>query len=154
MVRNFLSAIFLALFAFTPLASSYAGGDNPPDVEIKTTRDLKQYMYKFGSMLAGIELLRAKEKKIDWEAIHITLVEMNKTLEAMQAADKSNAYKNFTDQLTAQLIELKRLSEKKSPQIYDSFDKLTNTCFQCHAAHRPADFLKPDPNRRLSQESK
>jgi hypothetical protein len=120
MIRTLLSSIFLGLFLFSSLSASYAGGANPPDVEIKTTHDLKQFMYKFGTLIAGVELLRAKEKTIDWAAIHITLQEMSQTLQAMQLADKTDAYKSFTDQLDSQLAELRKLSEKKSPQIYDS----------------------------------
>ncbi len=130
-----------------------AGGNTDPStIEIKTTRDLKQYMYKFGSLVAGLEILRAKEKNPDWSAIEITLKEMSQNIEALQRADKKNTYKSFTDQLSAQVITLKRMNDKKDSRIYDGFDKLTNTCFQCHAVHRPADFLKPNENQRLSHQ--
>lgn len=124
-----------------------------PEVEIKTTRDLKQFMQKFGSLVAGMELIRIKEKKPDWPSIDLTVREMSAALESLQKADKTNAYKGFTDQLTAQMIVIKKLDEKKDSKIYEAFDKLTNTCFQCHAVHRPADFLKPKGGREISKEA-
>ncbi|MFO1519688.1 MAG: hypothetical protein U1F57_08530 [bacterium] len=144
------SLLLSTLLAFSP-SWVRAGGDNPPNVEIKTTRDLKQFMYKFGTLVAGIEILRAKEKNPDWTSIDLTLKEMKENVEAMQKADKTAAYKGFTDQLSNQLIVLKKMSDKKDPKIYDGFDKLTQTCFQCHAAHRPVDFLKPGPGRKLTE---
>ncbi|MBL7685837.1 MAG: hypothetical protein JNK65_07395 [Deltaproteobacteria bacterium] len=147
-----LSLLCATLFLNTPLL--HAGAVDPSEIEIKTTRDLKKYMYKFGSMIAGIELLRSQEPKPDWKVIDLTLKDMTQTLNAMKKADKKSIYKGFTDQLEAQLEELNQLTAKKDSKIYDSFDKLTNTCFQCHAAHRPADFLKPDRTKPYSENAK
>jgi hypothetical protein len=145
-------ALGLLLFAFGSTFSSRlnAGGGPPPETEIKSTKDLKQFMYKFGALVAGIEILKVKEKNLDWGTIDLTLKEMEQNLEALQKADTSNFYKQYTDQLAAQLTDLKVMSRRKDKNIYDGFDKLTNTCFQCHAVHRPSDFLKPKENRRIS----
>jgi hypothetical protein len=148
LIFKFGLLLFLFGFAFSPRLE--AGGGPPPETEIKSSKDLKQFMYKFGALVAGIEILKVKEKTLDWGTIDLTLKEMGQNLEALQKADTSNFYKQFTDQLADQLTELKMMSRKKDKNIYDGFDKLTNTCFQCHAVHRPSDFLKPKENRRIS----
>ncbi len=126
--------------------SLQAGGKPTNPVDPQTTISLKQYMAKFGTLMAGVEILRIKEKQqIDWETIDLTLNEMTKTLNDMQAADKTGAYKAYTELLSGQLNDLKKQSQEKNKKIYDSFGKLSHTCFGCHAAHRPADFLVPKP---------
>ena len=154
MIRIVLSLVFFGISLTSTPVLVQAGGAGPVDVEIKTTRDLKQFMFKFGGIVLGLEVLRVKDKTPDWRAVNLSLKEMNETLGAMQKADKGNAYKSYTDQLATQMAEIKKLSQKKSPQIFDAIDKLIDSCFQCHAAHRPADFLRPKDNRQLSQESK
>ncbi len=104
-------------------------------------------MYKFGSLVAGLEMLRVKEEEPDWEAIGTTLKEMTESVSTMQTADTSKAYQKYTDELSAQLKILTKLNNKKDKKIYNGFDTLTQTCFQCHACHRPTDFLEKKVNR-------
>src|SRR5262245_19444068 len=148
--RLFAFAAFLFVFGLTSPLRLEAGGGPPPEFEIKNSRDLKQFMNKFGTYIAGIEILKVREKNRDWGTIDLTLKEMEQNLQALQKADTSNFYKEFTDQLATQLADLKVMSQRKDKKIFDGFDKLTNTCFQCHAVHRPSDFLKPKENRRIS----
>lgn len=121
---------------------------NPP--RTRSTYNLKQYMSKFGAMLAGLEILKIKEKKPDWDAINITLQEMSSNLAEMQKADVDSRYKEYTDVLAAGLVDLKAQSKIRDKKIFDGIDKLAQTCFQCHAAHRPADFILPKKNQRIS----
>jgi len=109
-------------------------------------------MANFGSMIAGLEIMKLKEKKPDWDAINITLQEMSSTLSEMQQADTTNAYKEYTDVLAAGLVDLKAQSKIRDKKIFEGIDKLSNTCFQCHAAHRPADFILPKKNQRLTDQ--
>lgn len=123
---------------------------NPP--EVRSTMMLKEYMAHFGSLVAGMEIMKLKEKNPDWDAIRITIQQMGQTLKQLQAADKEGNYKEFTDVLEKNLSEVKNYGDKKDKRVFDSFEKLTNTCFQCHAAHRPSDFLIPKPKEpRISE---
>lgn len=135
-----------ALF-FTTLQGSFAYSKKTtkelgPE-EVRSTMVLKKYMSQFGTLVAGMEIMKIKEKKIDWPAIQITLAEMQKTLTEMRAADKAGNYREFTDILQRNLDMVKVYGQKKDPKVYDSFDQLTETCFKCHAAHRPSDFPLP-----------
>lgn len=149
-VKKPLSILFLAVWAFLFSLPCFAGGDTKVEVPPKASHALKQYMSKFGSLVAGLEILKLKEKNPDWKTIDKTVADMNQTLSDMQKADTNNAYKEYTDLLATSLADIRQLAEKKDRNIYNSFDKLSNTCFQCHAAHRPADFLKPKKNQQLS----
>lgn len=121
------------------------------EAQVRSTILLKKYMQQFGSLVAGMEILRSKEKTPDWEAIGLTLGQMEKTLKEMQAADKAKNYKQFTDVLEENLKEVKAYGLKKDKRVFDSFEKLTETCFKCHAQHRPSDFLIPkDKQPRIS----
>jgi hypothetical protein len=151
---HFFRLLFLILISFVMVSSGFvfAGMAHPiaePTQEIKSTRDLKQYMQKFGILIAGIELLRIKEKKIDWKSIQLSIDEMKQTVQSMQQADATNAYKNFTDELSKQMEILQTMSQSKDKKIYDEVEKLTDTCFQCHTVHRPSDFLKPKKTQNL-----
>jgi hypothetical protein len=109
-------------------------------------------MADFGTLVAGMEILRFKEKKPDWAAIDTTLKEMEQTLQKMRTADQTGNYKEFTDLLDQNLQEVKSYGLKRDKKVFDAFDKLTNSCFKCHAAHRPSDFpLPPQQNPKLSQ---
>jgi hypothetical protein len=136
----------LILIGILPL-SLWAYSKKPPSEqspqEVRSTMVLKEYMSHFGSLVAGMEIMKLKEKKPDWEAIQITIDEMDKTLKEMQAADAAGNYKEFTDVLEKNLTEVRSYGMKRNKKVYESFDKLTQTCFQCHAAHRPSDFLIP-----------
>lgn len=126
----------------------------PSPEQGRHTLFLKKYMSDFGSLVAGMEILRIKEKKPDWEAINVTLRDMEDTIQRLQAADKNNEYKEFTDALYQNLKEVQAYGEKRDKKIYEAFDKLTNTCFKCHAAHRPSDFLVPkEKEPRVSRSS-
>jgi cytochrome c556 len=113
------------------------------EAQFRSTILLKKYMQQFGSLVAGMEILRSKEKSPDWEAIGLTVGQLEKTLKEMQAADKAKNYKQFTDLLENNLQEVKAYGQKKDKRVFDSFEKLTETCFKCHAQHRPSDFLIP-----------
>lgn len=140
-----LGFILGALLIAPASSGAYSTGSVDPNnpEQVRSTMALKQYMGHFGTLVAGMEIMRAKEKKPDWDAIAITLKEMEKTLSEMQKADQAGNYKEFTSVLESNLAEVKKYGAKKDPKIYDAFDKLTNTCFNCHAAHRPSDFLIP-----------
>ena len=135
-------------------AGRYAlGGEYYHHVSTRPTADLKKYMANFGTMLSSLEIIRLKEKKPDWEAIDIAVQDMNKNLAAMQKADQKNAYKEFTDVLAAGLVELSEKSKKRDPAFFSSLDKLSETCFKCHAAHRPGDYFVPKGDPKLSTEN-
>ena len=153
-MRDFMKKIILVLIVLsTAIAASfglYAGGDPKSGVDPIISHNLKQYMSKFGTLVAGLEILKMKEKKPDWESIDHTLIEMNQTLSEMQKVDTTNSYKEYTDLLATSLADIKKMSQKQDKNIYDAFDKLTNTCFQCHAARRPSDFLKTKKSQQIS----
>ncbi len=145
--RGFLILWVIHLFL---IPSAWGGGTT---VSTRSTAELKKYMSNFGSMMAGLEIIRLKEKKPDWEVINLTLEEMSKTLKEMQQADSENAYKEYTDALAAGLVDLKEKGARKDKKFYDSLDKLSDSCFKCHAAHRPSDFPIPNKEKRAFQES-
>ena len=128
----------------------WAGGATVPTA--RSTVVLKKYMANFGSMIAGLEIMAVKEKKVDWDVVNLTLQEMSRTLAEMQKADEENAYKEYTDLLAAGLIDLKKEELSRNKEFFDSVNRLTNTCFKCHAAHRPGDYLVPKKDKRLSGE--
>lgn len=136
-------ALFVLAFSFNLQAYSKKTLDPLDQAGVRSTLMLKKYMSQFGSLVAGMEILRYKEQKPDWAAIEITIQEMDKTLKAMQKADAQGNYKEFTDALEKNLAEVNNYGKKKDKKVFESFDKLTNTCFKCHAAHRPSDFLIP-----------
>lgn len=114
-----------------------------PATDLSSTTYLKKYMSDFGSLVAGMEILEIKGKNPDWEAIRTTLRDMEDTLYRMRMADKEGNYKEFTDILYQNLREVQDYAQKKDKKIYQGFDKMTNTCFQCHTEHRPKDYLNP-----------
>ncbi len=124
-------------------ASLHAGEANSNTLNPQNIATLKQLMGKFGTYMAGVEILKTKEKNPDWASIDLTLNEMSQTLAKMQEIDTDQAYKTYTDMLAAGLSDLKSKSKKRDKNIYNSFDNLIQTCFQCHAMHRPVDALKP-----------
>ncbi|GEM_PF-2788277 len=146
-----MATIFSLLILFGNFNFAKAGGSSTAEISPTASHALKQYMAKFGTLMAGLEILKVKEKKPDWASIDLTLSEMSKILMEMQKTDTAGAYKEYTELLATSLVALKKMSEKKDKNIYEGFDKLSNTCFQCHAAHRPADFLKPKGNERISK---
>ena len=151
--KKIFAILVLVLISSTSLKPSFAGGMGAGDkLPAESTRSLKKYMANFGSMIAGLEIMKLKEKKPDWDAINITLQEMSSTLSEMQQADTTNAYKEYTDVLAAGLVDLKAQSKIRDKKIFEGIDKLSNTCFQCHAAHRPADFILPKKNQRLTDQ--
>jgi len=119
------------------------------DVAMRSTASLKQYMSHFGTMLASLEIIQLKEKKIDWSAVDIAVQDMSKTLDELQKADKDNAYKEYTDTLAAGMVDLKAKSAKRDKTFFDSLNKLSETCFKCHAAHRPGDYYFPKNDKDL-----
>jgi len=151
-LKKYFFAAAFCLIILSPLMSHAGPVESRPDTV--STKALKQYMSKFGALVAGLEILRTKEPKPDWAVIGISLKEMDTNLQQMLKTDKTGAYKNYTDALTEQMAELKKMNEKKDKRIYDGIDKLTDTCFKCHAAHRPGDFLNPKADQKLSESQK
>lgn len=139
-----LIILFLTLTVSTSL-EAYSNKKMDPNnpAQVRSTMLLKKYMSKFGIMVAGLEILRSKEADPDWEAIALTIQQMDKTLKEMRVADKEKNYEAFTKILESNLAEVKAYGSKKDKKVFDSFQKLTQTCFNCHAAHRPTDFLIP-----------
>jgi hypothetical protein len=124
----------------------------PGPEEVRSTMHLKEYMADFGTLVAGMEILQLKEKTPDWAAIETTLREMDQTLQKMKAADQAGNYKEFTDILDQNLQEVKKYGKAKNKRVFDAFNKLTEGCFKCHAAHRPSDFpLPPKQSPKISQ---
>ncbi len=148
-----LMVFIMGSWLFSPKAFS-GGAADPAALTSENTRALKKDMSKFGSLLAGLEIIKLKEKKPDWDAINLTLQEMSSTLSEMQNADTNNVYKEYTDVLTSGLLDLKQKAQKRDQTIFDGIDQLSNTCFKCHAAHRPADIILPKKNQRISGEGK
>ncbi len=142
-----LNLYFLLLFTASLVIPNltWAGGATVPST--RSTATLKKYMANFGAMMAGLEIMRLKEKKPDWDVIDLTLKEMSGTLAEMQKADAENAYKEYTDVLSSGLIDLKTKAGGRNKNFYDSLDKIMDTCFKCHAAHRPGDYLTPGKDR-------
>lgn len=124
----------------------------PSPQEVRSTMYLKEYMSDFGTLAAGMEILRFKEKNPDWAAIEITIKEMDQTLQKMKAADQMGNYKEFTDILDQNLQDVKKFGKAKDKKVFNAFDKLTDGCFKCHAAHRPSDFpLPPKQSPKMSE---
>ncbi|HEX5033213.1 MAG TPA: hypothetical protein VFW62_01920 [bacterium] len=140
------STFFLfALFLSTPLAAKPLP-PHPVQPATAATPSLKHYMATFGTMLAGLEIMKVHEKNVDWEAVDLSVQEMSQTLDAMQKADSQNRYKEYTDILAAGMIDLKAKSAKRDKGFFKAVDQVSETCFKCHAAHRPGDYLVPkDP---------
>jgi CRISPR/Cas system CSM-associated protein Csm2 small subunit len=148
-VSIFIIAIFLGITPAPVFGYSKSGTTDSTPEQVRSTMHLKKYMSDFGILVAGMEIMRFKEKKPDWEAISLTLGQMEETLNKMREADKDGSYKGFTDILDQNLKEVQSYGEKRDKKIYDSFDKLTNTCFKCHAQHRPSDYLVPKEKQPL-----
>lgn len=141
--RN-IAILLLVLSLFVSVATECkAGGITNAAQDAETTTSLKQLMAKLGTIMAGLEILKSKEKNPDWPSIDLSIKEMSDVLAQMKQADKTQSYKTYTDMLSAGLNDLKIKSEKKDKNIYAGFDDLIHTCFQCHAMHRPTDFIHP-----------
>jgi hypothetical protein len=144
MKKTFLMILFfLGWGPALLLAYSQPAKKNPTPEQARHTTYLKKYMSDFGSLVAGMEILQIKEKKPDWEAINVTLRDMEDSLYRMRMADQEGEYKAFTDVLYENLREVQAYGQKKDKKIYEAFEKMTQTCFQCHAQHRPRDYLVP-----------
>lgn len=118
---------------------------------IESIQYLREYMSRFGTTVAGLEIMRSKDETIDWQIIKSEVAELNKALHAMKKSDKTKKYSPFLNELSIRLQEVTQKAKKKDPSFYDSFDKMTESCFACHAAHRPADFLKPSKSNYSHQ---
>jgi len=135
--------LFAILSIFIPCLFGTAQAADPvghPQTVTRSTANLKPFMAKFGSMIASLEIIKLKEKKPDWEAIDISVKEMSQTLTDLQKADQDKAYQEYTDVLAAGMVELKEKSAKRDKSFFNSLDKMTDSCFKCHAAHRPGDY--------------
>ena len=140
--RLFLATAWSLLTFSTPLAAKQLP-PHPSQPATAATPSLKQYMSTFGTMLAGLEIMKIHEKNVDWEAVDLSVREMSQSLDAMQKADTQNRYKEYTDILAAGMIDLKEKSAKRDKGFFKAVDQVSETCFKCHAAHRPGDYLVP-----------
>lgn len=144
--------VFQSKLQAWPQATEQSGSESRP---ILATQNLKEFMAHFGVTLSGLELMHAKEEKPDWEAIAISVKALDKNLKEMQAANKVKAYEEYLKTLSQKVEILKSQSAKKDPAIFKTIDETSNTCFRCHAAHRPADFYpsktQPISEKRLFQ---
>ena len=152
------SRIYWALAAATlSLSSPLLAKSLPPhpaQPASAATPSLKQYMATFGTMLAGLEILKVHEKNVDWEVVDLSIKEMSQALDAMQKADSQNRYREYTDILAAGMVELKQKSAKRDKSFFKSLDQVSESCFKCHAAHRPGDYLIPKDPRYSGQKDK
>jgi len=146
-IEKFLSMAIILSFSLMQSPEIFA---EHGEAATRSTANLKPYMAKFGTMLAGLEIIQLKEKKPDWPAIQLSVQQMDQTLKELQRADATNAYKEYTDNLEAGLAELKIKSQKKDITFFDSLNKISDSCFRCHAAHRPGDYYFPKDKNRMS----
>ncbi len=154
MMKNPLWLVALASLACsTPLAAKSLP-PHPASSATAATPSLKQYMATFGTMLAGLEIMKVQEKTIDWEVVDLSLREMTQTLDAMRKADTQNRYREYTDILAAGMIDLQEKSAKRDKKFFKSLDKVSESCFKCHAAHRPGDYLVPKDQRYSGEKDK
>jgi hypothetical protein len=146
MKQKFLVLMLLAIFGlvWTTFQPLNAQENEKKTNIISTMNDLSTYMGRFGVTVAGLEIMRNKDENIDWQLIRSEVRELNKVLAAMKKSDQTKKYNSFLDELALRLREVTQKAKKKDPSFYDSFDKMTDSCFACHTAHRPADFLKPN----------
>jgi len=149
-IRTLFILSLLALTCFPQAVSAGPAAAPEGSVATRSTASLKKYMAKFGAMFAGLEIIKLKEKKPDWEAIDLTLQDMSSTLGEMQKADADKRYKEYTDVLAAALSDMKMQSQKRDKKIFESIDKLGESCFRCHAAHRPSDYILPKKDKRIT----
>lgn len=142
---NTLKKIFFTLLALVMITSSLPAwsGSVEGTPSKHSTKALKKYMARFGSYIAGINIARYQDEKPDYEMIDTSVNEMLKSLNDMQKYDKDGLYKNYTSQLEKQLVSIKTKTAAHDQNIYKAFDGLMDTCFGCHTAHRPANFLEP-----------
>jgi len=129
----------LSLFLFVPVLSF--GGEVSGKISPKTVISLKQYMSRFGTTVASIELMREQNKKPDWDIVNESLDTMKKTIQEMKQVDAQNQYIEFTSVLDQQFLALEAAAKKKNKQFYKLFDDMLETCFTCHKTHRSPDFL-------------
>ena len=129
----------LSLFLLAPIFSF--GGEISGKIPPKTVISLKQYMSRFGTTVASIELMREQNKKPDWDIVNESLDTMKKTIQEMKQVDAQNQYIEFTSVLDQQFLALEAAAKKKNKQFYKLFDDMLETCFTCHKTHRSPDFL-------------
>jgi cytochrome c556 len=142
-MKSLIWTVALLILACSSPLSAKSLPAHPIQPATAATPSLKQYMATFGTMLAGLEIIKVQEKNIDWEVVDLSVREMSQTLDAMQKADSQNRYREYTDILAAGMIELKEKSAKKDKGFFKALDKVSESCFKCHAAHRPGDYLIP-----------
>jgi len=130
-----------------------AAAGSPAVPATHSTAALKKFMGNFGAMMAGLEIMHVKEQVTDWEVVQLTLSDMSRNLEEMRKADTENAYREYTDVLKAGLVKLQGQADSKNKDFWNSVDDLRDTCFKCHAAHRPGDYLMPSKKQQLSDQS-
>lgn len=118
-----------------------AGPVSTAKIPPKTTAALREFMLRFGSEAISLEILKSKERKPDWDAIGETVNEMDSVVVQMQKADKKNDYKAFTDSLSMYVAKMKEYSHKKNRKVFKVYTELSETCMQCHAAHRSPNYL-------------
>lgn len=142
----FIGLTLMGSFTFL-LVQPLAAKDKANVPVQRSTIELKKYMKNFAGFISDLEIMRTKEKKTDWKLIQDSLNKMSKTLHEMQTADTQKKYQQFTSLLEERVNEMQDYTNKKDKtEFYDSFDKMTNTCFSCHAVHRPSDYLMPTEN--------
>lgn len=150
-IISFCFFVFLTGFFAGPLWAYPESVPSNTSTPILSTGYLKQFMAKFGTLVAGLEIMRAKDEKPDWKAIEWTVNEMKKNWKETQKATSSvEAYQGYLQVLSLHIEALDKKTKKKDKGIYDAVDAMTESCFQCHTAHRPADFLVPKNNQKIS----
>lgn len=140
MIKKIFS-ILLVLFCLGVQAEAKTPEKPVHHPKSRSTASLQKYMSEFGSWFAGMEIMRSKEKKTDWKVLNESVAKMIDSLKALQSEDKKNLYKQFTDQLEKDFGDLQKQAGKKDKEFFKTLDRMSQTCFSCHAQNRPQDFL-------------
>ncbi|MCB1214575.1 MAG: hypothetical protein KDK66_03770 [Deltaproteobacteria bacterium] len=136
-----LVAFFLSTSLFALPPSQLKGkGEMPKAVQVK----LRGYMGKLGGLFASVQIDESALKSgegVDWDTLGIAFKEMEDTLKEIRSIKEFKNYDAFFGQLESDLRTVKGYQIKKNPKVFDAFNKMTNTCFSCHALYRPENFL-------------
>lgn len=120
--------IFLTALFFSILGSATS-------LQALSAQRLKGYMFQFVSLASELRMEDIKGARPNWEAMEKTLKAMRKNLQAMREADSDQQYSAYLDRLSSDIKKLQVMEVKRDPKISKAYDRMTQSCLQCHSAH-------------------
>jgi len=126
MIKFWMPLLLTALPIFQ--ASGAAPDSSPPQVSV-----LKKSMISFQDSVAKLQMLQSKN---EWDQVAAALKSLRASVEALKRSDPGLEYPGAILKVSLIVSEMESLQKMKDPALFDKIPSLTQSCLQCHSAHR------------------